>query len=104
MGTYIDQYAKLPDYCVKMRRTNLGTTMILKTELVEDKAMFQRIYIYFDACKRGFLSRCRRLDGFDGCHIKGPHPGQLLTVVSIDPNNQIFPICYAIVEVESKDT
>ena len=55
MGTYIDQYTKLPDYCVKMRRTNLGTTMILKTELVEDKAMFQRIYIYTSMhAKEGF--------------------------------------------------
>ena len=42
--------------------------------------------------------------GLDGYHFKGPHPGQLLTVIGINPNTKIFPICYAIVVVESKDS
>ena len=42
--------------------------------------------------------------GFNGCLLKGAHPGQLLATVGIDLNNQIFPICYFVVEVESKDS
>ncbi|KAJ9675836.1 hypothetical protein PVL29_024670 [Vitis rotundifolia] len=42
-GTYVDQYVKLPDYCAEMRRTNSGSTVILKTELVEDKGLLPAI-------------------------------------------------------------
>ena len=105
-GTYIEQYAKLSNYCAKIKRTNPGSTLIMKTELVYDKLVFEMIYIYIccDACKKGFLFGCRAMVGLDGCHFKGPPSGQLLTVIGINPNNKIFPICYAIVVVESKDS
>ena len=61
-------------------------------------------YICFDACKKRFLSGCRVVVGLYGCHLKGPHLGQLLATISIDQNNQIFPICYVVVKVESKDS
>ena len=102
--TYINQYAKLQDYCVEMKRTNLRSTVIMKIELVEDKVVFQMINICFDACKRGFLSGYRPMFGLDGCPIKGLHSRQLLTIVGIDLNNQIFIICYVVIEVESKDS
>lgn len=47
---------------------------------------------------------CRPIIGLDGCHVKGAHPGQLLSAVGIDANNSIFPIAFAIVEIETKDT
>ncbi len=40
----------------------------------------------------------------DGCFIKGHHRGQLLTAVGVDPNNQMYPIAYAIVESECRDS
>jgi hypothetical protein len=39
-----------------------------------------------------------------GCHIKTKFGGQLLTAVGIDPNDCIFPIAMAVVEVESMKT
>ncbi|CAL9020732.1 unnamed protein product, partial [Prunus brigantina] len=42
--------------------------------------------------------------GFDACHIKGHHPGQLLSVVGVDPNNGMYPIAYAMAEVENYKT
>ena len=39
----------------------------------------------------------------DECHLKGHANGQLLTVVSINGNNQIFPIAFAIVKIENAD-
>jgi hypothetical protein len=54
-----------------------------------------------DACKRGFLARCRTIICLDGCHVKTKFGGQLLTAVGMDPNNCIYPIAFAIVEVES---
>lgn len=42
--------------------------------------------------------------GLDGCHIKGPHLGQLLYAIGIDANNGMYPITYAIVEIENRCT
>ena len=57
-----------------------------------------------DACKRGFLSGCRPVICLDGCHIKTKFGGQLLTAVGMDPNDCIYPIAMAVVEVESLAT
>ena len=62
-----------------------------------DTPIFQRIYVCLDACKQGFLEACRPLVGVDGCHVKGPHTGQLLSAVGAYSNNCMFPITYSIV-------
>ena len=54
-----------------------------------------------DACKRGFMAGCRPIICLDGCHIKTKYGGQLLTTVGMDPNDCIYPIALAVVEVES---
>ena len=52
----------------------------------------------------GFKAGCRPVIGLDGCHIKGHHSGQLLTTVGIDPNNGMFPVAFAVVESECKES
>ncbi|KAL0448180.1 UNVERIFIED_CONTAM: hypothetical protein Slati_1945900, partial [Sesamum latifolium] len=41
--------------------------------------------------------------GVDGCHLKGPYGGVLLTAVSIDPNNNLNPLAYAVVSGETRE-
>ncbi|XP_050374774.1 uncharacterized protein LOC126792387 [Argentina anserina] len=65
---------------------------------------FQRMYMCFKAQKDGWNAGCRPLICLDGCHIKGHHPGQLLTAVGIDANNGMYPIAYALVEIEDQAT
>lgn len=54
--------------------------------------------------KEGFKQGCRRIIGLDGCSLKGPTQGQLLAAVSKDPNNQMYPIAWAVVEIENNRT
>ncbi|CAL2248163.1 unnamed protein product [Prunus armeniaca] len=103
-GTYVKQYELLWDYTAELRRTNVGSTVIIKCELEGERPRFQRICIYLAAVKQGFLHGCRPVIGFDACHIKGHHPEQLLSVVGVDPNNGMYPIVYAVAEVESYET
>jgi len=49
---------------------------------------FDRFYVCFDACKRGFLAGCRKVIGLDGCFLKGLCKGELLAAVERDTNNQ----------------
>ncbi|GKD25624.1 putative integrase, partial [Tanacetum coccineum] len=41
--------------------------------------------------------------GLDGCFLKGTCRGELLTAMGRDGNNQMFPIAWAVVNVENTD-
>ena len=87
-GSHIDQYRKLWDYCAELKKQNPSSSVVLKVELNENQQpVFQRIYICLHAWKEGFKAGCRPLIGLDGCHVKGPYPEQILSVVGIDANN-----------------
>ncbi|KAL6189220.1 hypothetical protein ACLB2K_040609 [Fragaria x ananassa] len=64
---------------------------------------FHMMYLCFAACKEGWIKGCRPLIGLDGCYIKGHHLGQLLTAIWIDANNGMFPIAFAVTEVENQE-
>ena len=40
----------------------------------------------------------------DGCFLKGPMKGELLSAVGRDANNQIYPIAWAVVEYKNKNS
>ncbi|XP_021807307.1 uncharacterized protein LOC110751181 [Prunus avium] len=103
-GSIQEQYAKLWDYCEELKTNNTGITVLIKTDLHGDNPVFKRIYICFGALKKGFIAGCRPVVGFNGCHVKGTHPGQILSAVGIDANNGMYPIAFAVVEVENTET
>ncbi|XP_024190681.1 uncharacterized protein LOC112194693 [Rosa chinensis] len=103
-GHYIDQYNKLASYKKELLRSNPGSTVVIKTEMVGKVRRFHRMYVCLAACKKGWIEGCRPIIGLDGCHIKGHHPEQLLCAIRVDGNNGMFPIAYAIAEVENTDT
>ena len=65
---------------------------------------FERLYICVESCKIGFLAGCRPIIGLDACHLKAKLGGQLITAVARDPNEEYFPLAYAVVEVETKES
>jgi hypothetical protein len=76
-GKVNDQYTKLWDFCETIRRTNIGSCVMMKIErsLPDKPAKFQRLYFSLAAMKSGFLAGCRPIIGLDGCFLKGPHKG-----------------------------
>ncbi|XP_062100631.1 uncharacterized protein LOC133806557 [Humulus lupulus] len=104
-GSYEEQYASLWDYAEEIKWTNRGSTVEFLTEVGENgKPRFKRMYICYAGLKESFNEGCRPLIGLDGCHIKGVHPGKLLRAVGIDGNNQMYPIEFAVVKIENKDS
>ncbi|XP_074297239.1 uncharacterized protein LOC141627945 [Silene latifolia] len=61
------------------------------------------MYICLHACKKGFKEGCRPIIGIDGCHLKGVFPGMCLVAVGKDGNNNIYPVAWAVVEVENTE-
>ncbi|KAL0375554.1 UNVERIFIED_CONTAM: hypothetical protein Scaly_0673000 [Sesamum calycinum] len=98
-GDLSAQYALLWDYADEVKRSNPGSTVILGT----NQNLFDRFYVCLHALRMNFLAGCRPVICVDGCHLKGPHGGVLLAAVGIDPNNNFFPICYAVVMRENRE-
>ncbi|XP_042049352.1 uncharacterized protein LOC121794995 [Salvia splendens] len=104
-GDVIRQYKRLHDYMAEIIRSNPGSTVKLATRrLTDGTEKFSGIYVCYDACKTLFKQHCRRIVGLDGCHLRGQGKGILLTAIGLDPNDQIFPIAFAVVAVESTET
>jgi hypothetical protein len=103
-GAGRDQYLYLRSYAEELRRSNPNSTVIIKCDMADVGPIFQRIYVCLEACKAAFAHTCRPLIGLDACFLKGEHGGQLMAAVGKDANNQMFPIAYAVVEAETKDS
>nr|XP_027120629.1 uncharacterized protein LOC113737633 [Coffea arabica] len=105
-GNHIESYTKLPKYLELIRKYNPQSICKIHydrpTLLVEPR--FLRMFISFKAQRSGFVEGCRPFVGFDGCFLKGPFGGVLLTAVTLDANNSIFPIAFAVAESENKET
>nr|KAJ0199431.1 hypothetical protein LSAT_V11C600339590 [Lactuca sativa] len=78
-GSLKEHNAKLWDYAAEIRRTNPGVV-------------------------DGWLGGCRKVIGVDGCFLKGVYRGELLSAVGRDANNNIYPLAWAVVNVENKRT
>ena len=65
---------------------------------------FERLYICLEGCKKGFIADCRPIIGLDACHLKTKLGRQLITTVARDPNEEYFPLVYAVVEAKTKDS
>ncbi|KAF7823096.1 uncharacterized protein G2W53_021240 [Senna tora] len=106
-GSHVESYKKMLKYAELLLERNRGSIVKLnyhdRTSL-EETPVFKRIFVCLAACRDGFLNGCRPFFGLDGCHLKGPYGGVLLCAVSLDANNGLFPIAFAVVEVESKDS
>ncbi|XP_075074521.1 uncharacterized protein LOC142162109 [Nicotiana tabacum] len=76
----------------------------LDMQIQVSKIVFNSFYVCFYAMKKGWSEGCRSIIGLDGCFLKGICKGQLFVAVSKDGNNQMFPIAWAIIEVENSFT
>lgn len=105
-GNHADSYTLLPKYSFMVLNTNPCSIAKIQFHMSigSNVPSVKRIFVGLAALKKGFLSGCQPLIRFDGCHLKGPHGGVLLSAVGLDGNKGIFPIAYAEVENENKDS
>ena len=105
-GNLIEHYGKLWSYGAEIMRSNPGSTVRVDVDLVPDSnsTSFSKFYVCFKAVKDGWQLGCRKVIGLDGCFLKGIVKGEVLSAVGRDANNHIYPLAWAVVCVESKDT
>lgn len=99
-----EHYGLLRSYADELLSTNPGSTVKLGVTVnPDDKVYFDRFYVCLKGLKEGWIRGCRRVVALDGCFLKSPNTGELLTAIGRDGNNHIFPIAWVVVSVENKD-
>lgn len=103
-GGLREHYARLRDYKDAILMSNPGSSVKLDVdEKPNGDQYFLRMYICFKGIKDGWNGNCRRVIGLDGCFLKSTVKGEILTAMGRDANNQMYPIAWAVVNVENKD-
>ncbi|KAK8565325.1 hypothetical protein V6N12_058891 [Hibiscus sabdariffa] len=100
------EFSRLYDYIGALRDVDPSGSFELKVERPTpfEIPKFRRLYVCFSTLKEAFRTYCRPVLSLNGCFLKGDFKGELLSAVGRDANNQIFPIAWAVVEVENRET
>jgi hypothetical protein len=100
-----NEYTRVFDYQLELLRSNPGSTVAVCLDPTNmDQNIFQSFYVCFKALKEGFKAGCRKVIGLDGCFFKGVVKGELLCAIARDANNQMYPVAWAVVEMETNET
>ncbi|XP_012835541.1 PREDICTED: uncharacterized protein LOC105956239 [Erythranthe guttata] len=110
-GNHAELFQKLPTYAYMVQQSNPRSVVTLQCDIANDEnpsiprgPTFKRFFLGLAAVRDGFMDGCSPFLGFDGCHLKGPYGGVLLSAIGLDANNGLYPIAFAIVETESKES
>lgn len=100
------QYYLLYRFSAELLQKSKGNTCKINIERLPGtlQPRFKRFYMCLEGCKKGFIGGCRPFIGLDGCHLKTQYGGILLCAVARDPNDQYFPLAFAVVESECKES
>ncbi|KAK0597773.1 hypothetical protein LWI29_028476 [Acer saccharum] len=92
-------FKHLRRYAYIVNQLNPGSAIYIS--LQTPLPTFHRLFLSFEAQKLGFLEGCRPFIGLDGCHLKGPFGGVLLSAVALDANSGLYPLAVCICEKET---
>ncbi|KAK3195520.1 hypothetical protein Dsin_026830 [Dipteronia sinensis] len=91
-------FQHLRPYAIMVQQCNPGSAAYI--HLLDKTSTFQRMFVSFEAQKKSFLMGCRPFLGIDGCHLKGPYGGVILSRIGLDANNSLYPLAYCICKGE----
>ncbi|XP_010462188.1 PREDICTED: uncharacterized protein LOC104742831 [Camelina sativa] len=98
------QFGKLWDYENELRKRHPRMTTDLCTVNVNDREMFDCFYICLEEFRNTWKTCCRPVIGLDGCFFKWELNGDLRAAIGRDADNRMYPIAWAVVRGENKDT
>ncbi|XP_071689191.1 uncharacterized protein [Rutidosis leptorrhynchoides] len=99
-----EHYGLLRSYADELVKSNPGSTVKLGvTQNPDGKVYFDRFYVCIHGLKEGWKNGCRKIIALDGCFLKKPNQGELLTAIGRDGNNHIYPVAWTVVSVENKE-
>ncbi|KAL0312508.1 UNVERIFIED_CONTAM: hypothetical protein Sradi_5650100 [Sesamum radiatum] len=101
-GTWESSVQKLPRYMSALQKWNPGT-VVEWYHLDTDRPglhMLNYVFWAFRPCIQGFRY-CRNVISVDGTHLYTRYKHKLLVAVTLDANNQVLPLAFALVDEET---
>lgn len=99
-GSYKDAYGQLPWFCQRAVEANPGSV----AEVVSsEEGRFQHLFVCFHALVQGFEIGCRPLLFLGATYLKSKYHEVLLTASSLDGDNAVFPVAFAVVDMENEE-
>ena len=104
-GDWGESYQLLPKFMKALIDSNSGTQVEWETYWSADagSAIFESVFWAFGPLIQGFL-HCRPVVCIDATHLYGKYEEKLMITMATDANNGIYPLAFAVMEKESKDT
>ncbi|XP_026410844.1 uncharacterized protein LOC113306071 [Papaver somniferum] len=93
-------YLNLTWYVKTIEQTNHDS--LVKFEVDQETRRFQRIFIFFGACKHGYRY-LRPMIYLDATFLTGRFRGTLMVATCINGNDGLYPFAFALVSAENKD-
>nr|GEX15047.1 multidrug resistance-associated protein 5 [Tanacetum cinerariifolium] len=99
-----EHYSMLKSYGKAILDSNPWFTVKLGVTVnLDGKTYFDRFCVCFSRLTDGWKAGCRKIIALDGCFLKSPNQGEILTAIRRYGNNCIYPVAWAVVNVENKD-
>lgn len=100
-GSSEEGYCLLPSFCDQIKKSNPGTVAEVYTACADNR--FQRLFVSFYASIYGFLNGCLPVLGLGGFQLKNKYLGTLLSATSFDADGGLFPLAFAVVDMENDE-
>ncbi|KAL9670281.1 hypothetical protein QQ045_007832 [Rhodiola kirilowii] len=100
-GTWDGSFAYLPHLMKALVDASPETIVKWDTEEIDGEYIqVNRVFWAFAECIHA-IKHCRPILSIDGTHMYGKYDGKLLVACSLDANNGVLPITFALVESEN---
>ncbi|XP_020262396.1 uncharacterized protein LOC109838356 [Asparagus officinalis] len=102
-GDWDKSYEILPHYLEALKRENPGIVYEVSSDPVDGgERRFTGVFWAFGPYIEGFRY-CRPLLSIDGTHLYGKYKGVLLVATGVDADGGLFPLAFAMVDVENTE-
>ncbi|KZV16393.1 hypothetical protein F511_35790 [Dorcoceras hygrometricum] len=104
-GTWESSVAMLPKYMGALSKYNPGTIIEWKHLRPNEQPHKTLNFVFwaFKPCIDGF-EHCRQIISVDGTHLYTKYKHKLLIAVTLDANNQVLPLAFALVDEETYES
>ena len=101
-GDWEKSYQKLQKLLLAYIDQDPGTRFFYHTTpgSVTGTSLLHYVFWAFAPCIDGF-KYCKPVINIDGTHLYGKYKGKLLIAIATDANNKVFPLAFAVVDIES---
>uniref|UniRef100_A0A803LMA0 Mutator-like transposase n=2 Tax=Chenopodium quinoa TaxID=63459 RepID=A0A803LMA0_CHEQI len=101
-GSSEEGYCLLPSFCDQIKKSNPGTVAEVYTACADNQ--FQRLFVSYYASIYGFLNGCLPIVGLGGLQLKSKYLGTLLAATSFDADGGLFPLAFAVVDMDNDES